>query len=179
MKTLICITAVALAPIFVQPAHAEELKEMTVVEKAIVVLHPTKGNKVEGTLTFTKTGEGLRVMGKVSGLSPGKHGFHIHQYGDTSSPDGTSAGGHFNPTDQPHAGPTEEHRHKGDFGNIEAGADGIAEVDFVDTHIALEGANSILGRGVVVHAKADDLTSQPSGNAGERVAVGVIGVAKN
>ncbi len=178
MKKLICLTTLALTTTLAQPLHAEESKEMPKIENAVAVLYPTQGHEVEGTITFTKSGEGIRVQGKVSGLSPGKHGFHIHEFGDASSPDGKAAGGHFNPTVQPHAGPDAEHRHGGDFGNIEAGADGVATVDLVDTHITFEGPKSILGRGVVVHAEADDLKTQPSGNAGARVAVGVIGVAK-
>ncbi len=177
MKKLICIATVALSALVSPLLNAEETKAV-MPEKAVAVLQATEGNKVKGTITFTKTGEGVRVEGEVNGLTPGKHGFHIHEFGDTTSSDGKSAGGHFNPAGDPHAGPDAEHRHAGDFGNIEAGSDGTAKINFVDKHISFDGAKSILGRGVVVHAKADDLKSQPSGDAGDRVAVGVIGVAK-
>lgn len=178
MKKSICIAALSLATLFTAPAFSQEHKEMAKTEKAVAELHPTKGSTVKGTITFTKAGDGIRVEGTVTGLTPGKHGFHVHEYGDTTSPDGTSAGGHFNPTGEKHGAPDADKRHAGDFGNIEAGADGTAKVNFLDKHITLDGAKSILGRGLVVHANADDLTSQPSGNAGDRVAVGVIGVAK-
>ena len=152
---------------------------MANLDKAVAVLYPTQGSSVKGTITFTKTGDGVQVEGEVTGLTPGKHGFHVHEFGDVTSPDGTSAGGHFNPTGHKHGAPDSDERHAGDFGNIEAGQDGTAKVSFVDKKITLDGATSILGRGLVVHAKADDLKSQPSGEAGDRVAVGVIGVAKN
>ena len=151
---------------------------MAQTEKAVAVLQSTEGSKVKGTITFTKSPDGIQVEGELTGLTPGKHGFHIHEFGDTTSADGKSAGGHFNPTGEEHGGPNADHRHAGDFGNIEAGSDGVAKVSFVDKRISFNGEKSILGRGLVVHAKADDLKSQPSGEAGDRVAVGVIGVAK-
>src|SRR5205807_10607182 len=98
--------------------------EMVAITKAVAVLHPTKGNSVEGVITFTKEGNKIRVKGEVRGLTPGKHGFHVHEFGDCSAPDAASAGGHFNPTGMPHAGPDAAKRHVGDLGNIEAGADG-------------------------------------------------------
>jgi Cu-Zn family superoxide dismutase len=149
------------------------------VTKAIAVLQPTKDNPgVSGTVTFTQTGNGIQVVADIHGLTPGLHGFHIHEYGDPRSPDGKSAGDHFNPTGAPHAGPTMTPRHVGDLGNIEADAKGHAKLDMIDPALSFVGPTSILGRGVVVHVKADDLkTQQPPGNAGGRVAVGVIGVA--
>ena len=157
---------------------AHQAHEAAAPTQAVAVLLPTEGSKVKGTITFTKTGGGIRVQGQITGLAPGKHGFHVHEFGDVTSPDGSSAGGHFNPTGAPHGGPDAEKRHAGDFGNVEADQSGTAKVEFEDKLITLEGAKSILGRGLVVHAKADDLKSQPSGDAGARVAVGVIGVGK-
>jgi Cu-Zn family superoxide dismutase len=148
------------------------------ITRAVAVLHPTRGNTAEGTVTFTRMKGGVKVEADVTGLSPGKHGFHIHEYGDCSAADGTSAGGHYNPTGQPHAGPDQEKRHMGDLGNIEADGNGNAHYERLDSHLMLDGPNTIIGRGVIVHAGADDLTSQPSGAAGPRVACGVIGVAK-
>jgi superoxide dismutase, Cu-Zn family len=148
------------------------------VSKAIAVLHPVGASGVSGTVTFSRAEGGVKVSAQISGLSQGAHGFHIHEYGDCTAPDGTSAGGHFNPTGQPHAAPTADHRHTGDMGNVMAGKDGSATLEYVDTHASFEGENSILGRGVIVHEKADDLTTQPTGAAGARVACGVIGVAK-
>jgi Cu-Zn family superoxide dismutase len=148
------------------------------VTKAVAVLSPTQGNNVRGIVTFTRLASRVRVVGEIDGLTPGEHGFHVHEFGDVSSPDGTSAGGHFNPTGAPHAGPNERMRHVGDMGNVTASADGKARVDLF-LPISLEGPTGILGRSVVVHAKADDLKTQPSGDAGGRVAYGVIGVSKN
>ncbi len=147
------------------------------IEKAVCVLHPTEGNKVKGTITFTKSGESIDVVAVLQGLTPGKHGFHIHEYGDCSKPDGTSAGGHFNPTNMKHGAPGDQERHVGDLGNIEADNDGNAHLELTDNHISFSGKNSIIGRGIIVHAGEDDLTTQPTGDAGARVACGVIGVA--
>jgi Cu-Zn family superoxide dismutase len=133
---------------------------------------------VKGVVTFTKVEGGVKIVADVEGLTPGDHGFHIHEFGDCSSADGTSAGGHFNPHGNPHGGPTAEKRHAGDLGNLTADDAGKAHLEWVDPHMVLEGHGSILGRSVIVHAKADDLTTQPTGNAGARVACGVIGVAK-
>ncbi len=149
------------------------------VTKAIAVLQPTQGNDVRGTVTFTQSKNGVLVEAVVTGLTPGKHGFHIHEFGDCSAPDGTSAGGHFNPTDHPHAGPADETRHVGDLGNLIADDQGNAEYRWIDPKMSLHGPTSILGRGVIVHAGEDDLHSQPTGAAGARVACGVIGVAKD
>jgi Cu-Zn family superoxide dismutase len=148
------------------------------ITKAVAVLHPTQGNGVSGTVTFTRVDNGVEVEADLMGLSSGKHGFHIHEFGDCSAPDGTSAGGHYNPTGQPHAGPGQSKRHMGDLGNIEADNSGKARYKRVDSHLVLNGPDSIIGRGVIVHGGADDLKSQPSGAAGPRVACGVIGVAQ-
>ena len=148
------------------------------ITKAIAVLHPTKiGGEASGTVTFTLTSEGVRVVADIHGLTPGPHGFHIHEYGDCSSPDAMSTGGHFNPTGAMHADRTARHRHVGDLGNIEADARGHARLDLIDPALTFTGPTSILGRGLIVHEKADDLRSQPAGAAGGRVACGVIGVA--
>ena len=144
---------------------------------AIAVLHPTEGNEAKGVIHFTMKDGKVKVTGKVTGLAPGKHGFHIHQYGDCSSPDATSAGGHFNPTAHPHAGPEVPMRHVGDMGNLVADDQGVAKVDVVSEIMTFDGESSIIGRGVIVHAGVDDLKTQPTGDAGGRVACGVIGIA--
>lgn len=146
--------------------------------KAVAVVHPTEGNEVTGSVTFTQTNEGVRVQGSFAGLEQGQHGFHIHQYGDCTASDGTSAGGHYNPTDNQHGAPDNDNRHMGDMGNIEADEDGNASIDYVDSKIELNGANSIIGRGIIIHGGQDDLESQPSGAAGPRKACGVVGVAQ-
>lgn len=146
--------------------------------KAIAVLYPTKGSDVKGTVTFTKVDEGLRIEADLSGLTPGEHGFHVHENGDCTANDGSSAGGHFNPEDMNHGAPGTTPRHVGDFGNITADADGNAHYERVDSEATLSGDDSVIGRAVIVHAHADDLTSQPSGDAGSREACGVVGVIK-
>lgn len=146
--------------------------------KAIAVLKPTEGNKVWGWVTFTKDGDKVKIVGDIEGLTPGKHGFHVHEFGDCSAKDGASAGGHFNPKSSPHASHESSPRHVGDLGNIEAGADGKVHIDLTDSMMKLDGDSSIIGRGVIVHGQPDDLKSQPAGNAGPRQACAAIGVAK-
>lgn len=148
------------------------------IARAVAVFHPTKGNSVSGIVRFEAVSGGIHVVADLTGLTPGKHGFHIHEYGDCSAEDGTSAGGHFNPEKMPHSSPSSKERHVGDLGNIEADKDGKAHLDYVDTMLSFNGKDSIIGRGVVVHEKEDDLKTQPTGAAGARVACGVIGIAK-
>jgi Cu-Zn family superoxide dismutase len=149
--------------------------------KAIAVLIPTKAGTlsgVDGTITFTKTDKGTRIQAEITGLPPGKHGFHVHEFGDASSPDGKAAGGHFNPKGMVHGDPSKTApRHLGDLGNIEADSSGKASYDKIDPDLPLAGPLSIIGHGVVIHEKADDF-GQPVGNAGGRLAVAVIGIAK-
>lgn len=144
--------------------------------KAVAVIHPTEGNEASGTVTFTATNDGVQVQAEIEGIEEGNHGFHIHQYGDCTAPDGTSAGGHYNPEGTEHAGPDADTRHVGDMGNIEANAEGVATKDYVDSKITLNGPNSIIGHGVIIHAGEDDLESQPTGAAGPRLGCGVIGI---
>ena len=137
-------------------------------------LAPTTGSTASGWISFEPMGDHAHVKAQVKGLSPGKHGFHIHEKGDCSSGDGKSAGGHFNPAGMPHGGPDADQRHAGDLGNLEADASGVASYDRMDLGIQLTGENSILGRAVIVHAGEDDLSTQPTGAAGARLACGVI-----
>lgn len=149
-----------------------------VINKAVVVLYPTQGNTAAGVVTFTKEEGGIRVVAKLTGVPKGEHGFHIHEFGDCSAADGTSAGGHFNPTAMQHAGPMADKRHVGDLGNITADEQSNVSLDYVDKHLAFMGPSSIIGHAVILHANPDDFTTQPTGNAGGRIACGVIGVAK-
>jgi superoxide dismutase, Cu-Zn family len=142
--------------------------------RAVANLSPASNSEVKGTVTFIREGSTTLVEATLSGLTPGLHGFHIHEKGDCSAPDAASAGGHFNPTGMPHAGPEAHDRHVGDFGNIEADASGNARFSKIFSNLQFEGAASIIGKAVIVHAKADDLKTQPSGDAGGRVACGVI-----
>ncbi len=134
------------------------------------------GSAVTGTATFTElpTG-GVRVRGHIEHASPGTHGLHIHEKGDCSDPEAKNAGGHFNPGGMPHAGPKEMKRHAGDLGNIEIKADGTGDLDITSDLLTVKpGPNSVVGRAVVFHEKADDLTTQPTGNAGGPLGCGVI-----
>lgn len=160
-----------------EPAAAatEQAAEPMAGPVARATLQPLGDSGVSGEVTFTAVEGGVRIDAHVMGLSPGEHGFHIHEYGDCSSPDGKSAGGHFNPGDMPHGSPDDAMSHAGDLGNITADADGHAMLSRVSTHITLgDGPANILGRGVIVHEKTDDMTTQPTGAAGGRVACGVI-----
>ena len=143
--------------------------------EAVVWFKAMKDSGVAGTITLKQDKGSVHVTGKITGLKPGKHGFHIHEYGDLRDPEGKSAGGHFNPSGAPHGGPESAERHAGDFGNIEANKDGVADVDLTIKGLDL---SAILGRSFVVHADPDDLKTQPSGNAGARIGVGVIGLAE-
>jgi len=147
------------------------------VVKAVAVLNPVSGSKVTGIVIFTKADNGIKIVADVEGLSPGKHGFHVHQYGDCTAANGDSAGGHFNPEGMAHGGPMGKERHVGDAGNLVAGDDGKAHYEWTDDVMTFEGRDSIIGRGLIVHAGADDLVSQPAGNSGPKVACGVIGIA--
>jgi Cu-Zn family superoxide dismutase len=150
---------------------SEDAKPVT---RAIAILNATAGNQVSGIVYFTQTRSGVLVEGELEGLTPGKHGFHIHEKGDCSASDGSSAGGHFNPTNTSHGAPGDEARHAGDMGNIMADENGRVVISYTDMHMDLNGEHSILGKGVIVHAQEDDLKTQPTGNAGGRVACGVI-----
>ena len=174
----VCIAPMGLRSTAVAQHEAGEGQGRAQITKAVAILLPTKGSKAEGRVTFAQVEGGIQVQAEIRGLTPGEHGFHIHEFG-VWSPDAMAAGGHFNP-DKPRARRAAQaaKRHVGDLGNITANANGNATLDFVDPHLTFRGPHSIIGRGLVVHEKADDLKTQPTGNAGGRVAVGVIGVAK-
>ena len=161
-------------------AEARHVNMWSQITHAIAVVHPTKGHQASGTVRFITVPTGVRVIAEITGLSPnGVHGFHIHEWGDCSAPDATSAGSHYNPDGHPHGGPHDAVRHAGDFGNLQADAQGNAKLDFVVDNITIAGLkNPVIGRSVIVHVKADDLKSQPTGDAGGRIGCGVIGIAK-
>jgi superoxide dismutase, Cu-Zn family len=138
-------------------------------------LRPTEGSQVHGTTTFTQKGDKVVVRADVAGLMPGLHGFHIHEKGDCSAPDATSAGGHYNPLNADHGGPQGSPRHAGDLGNLNANEYGKATLTLEVQGVSVgSGPNDIIGKGLIVHAKADDFKSQPAGDSGPRVACGVI-----
>ena len=145
--------------------------------RATAALQPTKGNKTFGEATFEAVeGNKVRVIVFAQGLRPEReHGFHIHEAGDCSSGDGMSAKGHFNPHGKPHGNPNSAERHAGDLPSLRAGKDGRAKIDVTVDAISIgQGAGNIVGRGLIVHADPDDYKTQPTGNAGARLACGVI-----
>ncbi len=144
--------------------------------KVSATIEPKSGSTVTGKATFTELSTGgVRVHVHIEKAPPGTHGLHIHEKGDCSDPEAKSAGGHFNPADNPHAGPMDTRRHAGDLGNIEIKADGTGDLDISSDMVTVKaGPNSVVGRSVVFHEKEDDLKTQPTGNAGGRFGCGVI-----
>jgi superoxide dismutase, Cu-Zn family len=144
--------------------------------KATANLVPTKSGNAVGTANFYQAGSKVRMVANVSGLAPGReHGFHIHEAGDCSSGDGMSAKGHFNPAGKPHGHYSTAERHAGDMPALKADASGNARLDTdLDLMTVTPGPASIVGRGLIVHADPDDYKTQPTGNAGARIACGVI-----
>eukprot|EP00005_Dracoamoeba_jomungandri_P003320 CAMPEP_0174256336 /NCGR_PEP_ID=MMETSP0439-20130205/5583_1 /TAXON_ID=0 /ORGANISM="Stereomyxa ramosa, Strain Chinc5" /LENGTH=157 /DNA_ID=CAMNT_0015338899 /DNA_START=45 /DNA_END=518 /DNA_ORIENTATION=+ len=145
---------------------------------AICVL---SGKDAGGVVRFTQKGSETVIDIELSGLTPGKHGFHVHQWGDTTN-GCVSAGGHFNPFGKEHGAPEDEERHVGDLGNVVAGEDGCVKTTITDSQVQITGANSVAGRSIVVHAGEDDLgkgghdDSKTTGHAGGRVMCGIIGI---
>lgn len=142
---------------------------------ARATLEPTRGNTTAGFVMFHQSGDGVVIHARVSGLKPSQeHGFHVHEKGDCSSGDGLSAGGHFNPTGKPH-GPQDGDHHAGDLPSLKADANGNADVHLFARGLTVgSGAADVVGRGLIVHAQPDDFKTQPTGNAGARLACAVI-----
>ncbi|PKA45849.1 Superoxide dismutase [Cu-Zn], chloroplastic [Apostasia shenzhenica] len=151
-----------------------------VSKKAVAVL---KGiSDVQGVVSLIQENDGpTTVKIRVTGLTPGPHGFHLHEFGDTTN-GCISTGAHFNPNKMVHGAPEDDVRHAGDLGNIFANSSGVAEVTIVDKQIPLSGPNGVIGRSFVVHELEDDLgkggteLSLSTGNAGGRLACGVVGL---
>lgn len=159
--------------------HAHTAPAAAPLQYAIAVLAPTAGNTCHGVVRFSEAKGGVLVVADIEGLTPGQqHAFHIHEFGDCSAPDATSAGSHYNPEGHPHGLPSTDNRHAGDMGNLQADKDGKVHMEMTLEGVTLNGAmDPIIGRGVIVHAKPDD-GGQPVGNAGGRIACGVIGAMK-
>lgn len=151
----------------------------TTMMQARVELASMEGQTARGTLSLERaaSGPGVTLYGNLEGLSPnGTHAFHIHENGDCSAPDGSSAGGHFNPDGKPHGHPNEANHHVGDMLSVKSDATGAGAVDALAVRATLgDGApTDVLGKAVIVHAQGDDYTTQPTGDAGGRIACGVI-----
>ena len=176
-KNLLVAACAGLMPlcwVFAGPQTSGTAKE------AIALIQSASGSSCRGIVRFTQESQGVRVVADIEGLAPeSKHGFHIHEYGDCSAPDATSAGSHYDAAGTKHHGmPTDSMKHTGDMGNIQADATGKAHYEIALQGATLDGAQApVLGRGVIVHANPDDF-SQPVGNAGGRIGCGVIGIAR-
>ena len=140
-------------------------------------LAPTKGNEAKGDLTLTQRDGAVEISGQLTGLKPNtEHGFHIHENGDCSAPDASSAGAHFNPTNQPHGKPGSGAHHEGDMQAVRSDDSGVASVDVRAIGATLGDGSpaDVVGKAIVLHEKPDDYTTQPSGDSGDRIACGVI-----
>ncbi len=164
------LTALAVDPAPLAPSPAR------VASEAVAVMAPTAGNEARGVVRFVQTSTGVEVVADIEGLEPGRrYAIHIHEKGDVSGADGKKTGGHYNPEKHDHGLPSQDDRHAGDLGNLTADARGEAHYEITVTNITVGGVeNPILGRGVIIHAGEDD-GSQPTGNAGARIAQGVVG----
>ena len=144
--------------------------------RATAQLQPTTGNATSGSVSFVQKGNKVLVSGEIRGLKPNaEHGFHVHEKGDCSSGDGMSAGGHFNPTGAPHGAHGVGMHNTGDLPSLKADAGGIARFNFESGSLAVgSGVTNIVGRGLIVHRDPDDYKTQPTGNAGPRLACAII-----
>ena len=171
-KVLVVSIAAALAA---GCATMRDMMPMSGKPTATASLAPTTGNTARGTVTFTQDGGEVRVRASLSGLKPNaEHGFHVHEKGDCSSGDGMSTGGHFNPAGKPH-GPQGSEHHAGDMPSLRADAYGNAAASFELKGVSIVGGSAeLVGKGLIVHRDPDDYKTQPTGNAGPRIACGVI-----
>jgi Cu-Zn family superoxide dismutase len=172
LKSLFSTTWKMLVIVLLSGTQSFAQEGIATVAKSII--EPTQGSQVKGIIIFERTAGGVKIIADLTGLTPGLHGFHIHEFGDCSAADGSSAGGHFNPDNKPHGSLMDTNRHVGDMGNILADALGNSHMEFSDTRMKLSGDNSIIGKGLIVHKNVDDLKTQPTGNAGPREGCGTI-----
>jgi Cu-Zn family superoxide dismutase len=164
-------------------APAPEPETISVPRATAVLQGAPTDTDFKGTVTFIQEGNGVRIVADLAGVdTDGKHGFHVHQTGECVHGEGdkhfTSAGGHFNPGNANHACPPEEPRHAGDLGNIEV-TRGVGHLEETSTLLSLSGPNSVVGKAIILHAKADDCKTQPTGDAGDRLACGVVTMGNN
>jgi Cu-Zn family superoxide dismutase len=168
-KSLIALTASAALAVLAGCATATG-------PHATAALTPTTGNSTSGTVHFVQSGNRVQVKGEVRGLKPNaEHGFHVHEKGDCSSGDGMSTGGHFNPGGAPHGAHGKGVHHAGDLPSLRANAAGVATFSFESSTISVgSGTADVVGKGLIVHRDPDDYVTQPTGNAGPRLACAVI-----
>lgn len=180
--TAMFVTACGTSPKPITPvAPATEIPTTSTASQAIANLASASGSLVSGKVTLTPMGNGVHITGEVGGLPAGSsHGFHVHEKGDCSAADASSAGAHFNPFNAAHGKADAGAHHAGDMDNIVADTEGVAKINLHVIGVTLGGGavNDIAGRALIVHAAPDDYSSQPSGNAGARVACGLITVTR-
>lgn len=169
MKSCFVFTAGALAAVLLSACATSVSGPSASAE-----LLARSGSTVSGNVRFSEANGHLRIEAQVAGLTPGEHGFHVHEVGDCSAPDASSAKGHFNPAGKAHGHYGSSERHGGDMVNLGADADGKASYSVEVSGLSLTGPNGVIGRSVVIHADPDDYKSQPAGNSGKRIACGVI-----
>jgi Cu-Zn family superoxide dismutase len=184
MKKLLFIAALLISVVACKEKKKQEQRDVPATQteevgKISFEMTPKSDSEVKGTVTFTEENGEVMMMAYLSGLTPGVHAIHLHETADCSSEDGTSTGGHWNPTFEPHgAWGVTEGFHRGDIGNFTADESGNANVHFMTDLWTIGGEDmtrNILGKAVIVHQGEDDLTSQPSGAAGARVScTGII-----
>lgn len=187
-STIVALTALALAacsstppPPNTPPPPATRVVPTRPVQQAEAALASASGSLVSGRVVLVPALQGIRITGTVGGLRPGGvAGFHVHERGDCSAADASSAGAHFNPSGAPHGRAGSNAHHAGDMDNLRADAEGVAHLDMIVSGITLGDAapTDVIGKALIVHADADDYRSQPSGNAGARLACGVIRVTQ-
>jgi Cu-Zn family superoxide dismutase len=162
------------------PPPAQQLDQANSFQdlsELVAVIRPLGDQKISGTVRFEKVPDGVKVVANIEGLEANsKHGFHLHEFGDISGQGAMSAGEHYNPDNQPHGMPDSPKKHAGDFGNLTANSDGTATAELTVKNISLSDKNPILGRALIIHAKEDDF-SQPSGNSGDPIAAGIVGIS--
>lgn len=169
-------------PTSTAPSPTPQAKVVDAIEPltvALAILNPTEGNQVTGSVKFQQIENKITISANLQGLQPNSvHAWHIHEFGDVSSLDGTAMGGHYNPEGMLHGLPNNPERHAGDLGNLKADSRGEVMKKITVDNVTINGTkNPILGRGMIIHAEADD-GGQPTGNAGDRIAQGVIGLPK-
>lgn len=174
-----CSTPAPQGTVLSPSPQAEPAPKTEILTVALATLSPTEGNEVTGTVKFRQQENQVIITANLQGLQPESvHAWHIHEFGDRSSPDGKAMGGHYNPEQTPHGLPNNSERHAGDLGNLKADAQGTVTKEMTVDNITINGSkNPIVGRGLVIHAETDD-GGQPTGNAGSRIAQGVIGLTK-
>jgi Cu-Zn family superoxide dismutase len=173
LSIVLTLAACASAP----PPKPAPPKPQHRIQHAMANMAPASASLVSGRLLIDAIDDGVRIHGELGGLGRnGVHAIHVHERGDCSAADASTAGGHFNPGGAAHGRAGTPPHHLGDMDNLQANAQGVAKVDIRLYGVTLGSgaANDILGRAIIVHANADDYTSQPTGNAGGRVACGVI-----